>query len=262
MVSLTFGFSTLANRLSNISLPDLSNHPDWDVLITVQSGNEQSPTEAELAQAPTGKNVEMLSSPGVGVTKLRNQVIRNAKGKYLIFSDDDIVFDEKGLVEAISYLEKTGAGLLLGQAVDENGKLRKAYPSKVQRLNKFNSAKAATYEMIVDLEQVRAAGVLFDENFGAGAEKTYLGDEYIFICDLVSAGIRCDFVPIVLASHPTESSGSGWGTDRDRVARALIFDRAFKGNRTLPFMARVAFGLRKIGKGLTLGTYMRFIFKR
>ena len=262
MVSLTFGFSTLANRLSNISLPDLSNHPDWDVLITVQSGNEQSPTEAELAKAPTGKNVEMLSFPGVGVTKLRNQVIKNAKGKYLIFSDDDIVFDEKGLVEAISYLETTGAGLLLGQAVDENGKLRKSYPSQVQRLNKFNSAKAATYEMIVDLEQVRAAGVLFDENFGAGAEKTYLGDEYIFICDLVSAGIRCDFVPIVLASHPTESSGSGWGTDRDRVARALIFDRAFKGNRTLPFMARVAFGLRKIGKGLTLGTYMRFIFKR
>ena len=262
MVSLTFGFSTLANRLSNISLPDLSNHPDWDVLITVQSGNEQSPTEAELAKAPTGKNVEMLPFPGVGVTKLRNQVIKNAKGKYLIFSDDDIVFDEKGLVEAISYLEKTGAGLLLGQAVDENGKLRKSYPSQVQRLNKFNSAKAATYEMIVDLEQVRAAGVLFDENFGAGAEKTYLGDEYIFICDLVSAGIRCDFVPIVLASHPTESSGSGWGTDRDRVARALIFDRAFKGNRTLPFMARVAFGLRKIGKGLTLGTYMRFIFKR
>jgi len=262
MVSLTFGFSTLANRLSNISLPDLSNHPDWDVLITVQSGNAQSPTEAELAKAPTGKNVEMLSFPGVGVTKLRNHVIKNAKGKYLIFSDDDIVFDEKGLVEAISYLEKTGAGLLLGQAVDENGKLRKSYPSKVQRLNKFNSAKAATYEMIVDLEQVRAAGVLFDENFGAGAEKTYLGDEYIFICDLVSAGIRCDFVPIVLASHPTESSGSGWGTDRDRVARALIFDRAFKGNRTLPFMARVAFGLRKIGKGLTLGTYMRFIFKR
>lgn len=262
MVSLTFGFSTLANRLSNISLPDLSNHPDWDVLITVQSGNEQSPTEAELAKAPTGKNVEMLSFPGVGVTKLRNQVIKNAKGKYLIFSDDDIIFDEKGLVEAISYLETTGAGLLLGQAVDENGKLRKSYPSQVQRLNKFNSAKAATYEMVVDLEQVRAAGVLFDENFGAGAEKTYLGDEYIFICDLVSAGIRCDFVPIVLASHPTESSGSGWGTDRDRVARALIFDRAFKGNRTLPFMARVAFGLRKIGKGLTLGTFIRFIFKR
>lgn len=262
MVSLTFGYSTLANRLSNISLPEFSNHPDWDVLITVQSGNEDSPKEADLFKAPTGRNVEMLSFPGVGVTKLRNQVIKNAKGKYLIFSDDDIKFNETGLVEAIAYLEKTGAGLLLGQAADDSGKLRKTYPSQVQRLNKFNSAKAATYEMIVDLEQVRASGVLFDENFGAGAEITYLGDEYIFICDLVSAGVRCDFVPIVLATHPTDSSGSGWGTDRDRIARARIFDRAFKGNRTLPYMARVAFGLKKLGKGLTFGNFIRFIFKR
>ena len=262
MVALTFGYSTLANRLSNISLPNLSSHPDWDVLITVQSGNQSSPKEEDLAKAPKGERVEVLAFPGVGVTKLRNQVLQNAKGKYLIFSDDDILFNEQGLVEAIAYLETSGAGLLLGQAVDESGKLRKAYPSQVQRLNKFNSAKAATYEMIVDLEQVRSAGVLFDENFGAGAEITYLGDEYIFICDLISAGVRCDFVPIVLATHPTDSSGSGWGTDRDRIARARIFDRAFKGNRTLPFMARVAFGLKKLGKGLTLGTYIRFIFKR
>jgi glycosyltransferase involved in cell wall biosynthesis len=262
MVSLTFGYSTLANRLSNIQLPDLAQNPDWDVLITVQSGTSATPTEAELAKAPTGKNVELLSFSGVGVTKLRNQVLKNAKGKYVIFSDDDITFNQKGIEEAISYLQSTGAGLVLGQAVDETGTLRKSYPNKVEQLNKFNSAKAATYEMIVDLEQVTAAGVLFDENFGAGAEVTYLGDEYIFICDLVSAGVRCDFVPIVLASHPTVSSGSGWGTDRDRIARALIFDRAFKGNRTLPFMARAAFGLRKVGKELTFGSYLRFIFKR
>jgi hypothetical protein len=261
MVSLTFGYSTLASRLSNIQLPDLTKHPDWDILITVQSGTTSAPA-AGLVKAPAGSNIELLSFPGVGVTKLRNQVLKNSKGKYLIFSDDDIIFDQNGLTEAIAYLEKSGAGLLLGQAVDESGKLRKTYPSQIQRLNKFNSAKAATYEMVVNLDQVRAAGVLFDENFGAGAEQTYLGDEYIFICDLLSAGIRCDFVPIVIATHPTDSSGSGWGSQRDRIARSLVFDRAFKGNRTLPFMARVAFGIRKLGKGLTLGTYIRFIFKR
>lgn len=262
MASLTFGYSTLASRLSNIQLPDLSGHPDWDVLISIQSGTETYPKAEDLAKVPTGKNVEIISFPGVGVTKLRNQVIKSSKGKYLIFSDDDITFNENGLIEAIAYLEKTGAGLLLGQAIDETGALRKTYPSQAQRLNKFNSAKAATYEMLVDLEQVKASGVLFDENFGAGAQVTYLGDEYIFICDLLSAGVRCDFVPIVLASHPSDSSGSGWGTDRDRIARALIFDRAFKGNGTLPFMARAAFGLKKLGKGLTFGNYLRFIFKR
>ncbi len=262
MASLTFGYSTLADRLSNISLPDLEKHPDWDVLITVQSGNDEMPTEEQLSKAPTGNAVELLSYPGVGVTKIRNQVIKNAKGQYAIFADDDITFSEIGLAKALEHMQESGLALLLGQAVDEKGQLRKNYPSKVETLNKLNSAKAATYEMIIDLAQVRASGVLFDENFGAGAEITYLGDEYIFICDLITAGLKCEFVPITLATHPTDSSGSGWGTERDRKARALIFDRAFKGNRTLPFMARAAFGFRKLGKGLTLKTWLLFIFKR
>jgi glycosyltransferase involved in cell wall biosynthesis len=262
MASLTFGYSTLANRLSNIQLPDLEKHPDWDVLITVQSGTAQLPTEDQLSKAPKGEKVALLSYAGTGVTKIRNQVLNNAKGRYVIFADDDIVFNESGLVQAISHMQKTGIGLLLGQAVDQTGKLRKSYPAKVEVLNKLNSAKAATYEMIVDLEQIKAQGVIFDEDFGAGAPVTYLGDEYIFICDLISAGVKCEFVPLVLATHPTESSGSGWGTDRDRKARALIFDRAFKGNRTFPYIARAAFGLRKIGKELSIKTWLQFVFKR
>lgn len=262
MPTLTFGYSTLADRLSNISLPDLANHPEWDVLITVQSGNDQLPTEEQLAKAPKGERVRVLSYSGSGVTKIRNKVLENATGDYLIFADDDITFNEDGLKEAIQVMQKQGLVLLLGQAVDEKGVLRKSYPSSPQKLNKLNSGKAATYEMLIDVQAVSASGVLFDENFGAGAPETYLGDEYIFIADLVSKALPCSFEPITLATHPTDSSGSGWGTERDRKARALIFDRVFKGNRTLPYMARAAFGLKKLGKGLTLKTWFLFIFRR
>jgi hypothetical protein len=262
MPTLTFGYSTLADRLSNIQLPDLANNPDWDVLITVQSGNSDMPTPEQLAKAPTGERVKLLSFSGAGVTKIRNQVLENAQGDYLVFADDDISFDEKGLRQAIQVMEDSKLTLLLGQAVDETGKLRKSYPTAVQKLTKFNSGKAATYEMLVDVKAVRLSGARFDENFGAGADKTYLGDEYIFIADLLTKDQACSFVPVVLATHPTDSSGSGWGTTRDRKARALIFDRVFKGNRTLPYMARAAFGFRKLGKGLTLKTWLQFIFRK
>lgn len=262
MPTLTFGYSTLADRLSNIQLPDLANHPDWDVLITVQSGNEQLPTEEQLAKAPKGDRVRVLSYSGSGVTKIRNKVLENATGDYLIFADDDITFNEEGLAQAIQVMEKDKLVLLLGQAVDDKGVLRKSYPTSSERLTKLNSGKAATYEMLVNVAAVRASGVSFDENFGAGAPETYLGDEYIFIADLVSKDLSCSFEPITLATHPTDSSGSGWGTDRDRQARAQIFDRVFKGNRTLPYMARAAFGFKKLGKGLTLKTWLLFIFKR
>ncbi|NBQ92914.1 MAG: glycosyltransferase [Micrococcales bacterium] len=256
-MSLTFGYSTLSSRLENIQLPDLSNHPDWMVLITVQSGDSSEP---KSSRAPGPARV--LGFPGRGVTKLRNAVIQNSDTDYLIFADDDVIFNLENIELAIQHMKKTGLGLLLGQAIDETGKLRKSYPTKLTRLNKINSAKAATYEMLIDLRQIKASGVLFDEAFGAGAETTYLGDEYIFICDLVSKGVICEFVPITLAVHPKDSSGSGWGTDRDRRARALIFDRAFKGNRTLPYLVRIGFGLRKLGKELSFGNYLKFIFKK
>lgn len=262
MPTLTFGYSTLADRLSNIQLPDLANHPEWDVLITVQSGNDQLPTEEQLAKAPKGDRVKVLSYSGSGVTKIRNKVLENATGGYLIFADDDITFNEDGLAQAIQTMEAEKLVLLLGQAVDEKGVLRKSYPTTSQKLTKLNSGKAATYEMLVNVAAVRSSGVSFDENFGAGAPETYLGDEYIFIADLVSKELPCSFKPITLATHPTDSSGSGWGTERDRRARAKIFDRVFKGNRTLPYMARAAFGFKKLGKGLTLKTLLLFIFKR
>jgi hypothetical protein len=262
MASLTFGFSTLADRLENIQLPNLKDHPDWDVLITVQSGTANLPTEEQLAKAPRGERVQVLAFAGVGVTKIRNQVLTNAKGDYLLFADDDISFNEEGILNAIEYMEDGELALLLGQAVDETGRLRKSYPTKPQRLNKLNSAKAATYEMLVNTKAVKQAGISFDENFGAGAPETYLGDEYIFIADLVAKSLNCYFVPITLATHPTDSSGSGWGTPRDRKARALIFDRVFQGNRTLPYLARIGFGLRKLGKGFTFKSFLLFVFKR
>lgn len=262
MPKLTFGYSILADRLANIQLPDLASHPDWDVLITVQSGNDELPTAEQLAKLPSGERVRVLSFAGTGVTKIRNKVLENATGDYLIFADDDIGFDERGLLQAIQEMIDNKLALLLGQAVDEKGKLRKSYPAAKQKLTKFNSGKAATYEMLVDVNAVASSGVRFDESFGAGAEETYLGDEYIFIADLLSKDLACSFMPIVLATHPTDSSGSGWGTERDRRARALIFDRVFKGNRTLPYMARAAFGIKKLGKGLNLKTWLLFIFRK
>jgi hypothetical protein len=95
--------------------------------------------------------------------------------------------------------------------------------------------------MIIRVADIRRLGVRFDEDFGAGA-KNYLGDEYIFVVDLVRAGGKAVFAPITLAQHPTESSGSRWGSAQDRRARAIIFTRIF--GVLAPFV-RLPFGLRR-----------------
>ncbi len=230
MTKLTIGYSVLAERAKNIIPP---KNIAWELLVITQGG------ESALS-IPDAKQIRLNS---IGVAKSRNAAIENATGEYLVFADDDIVFDEGGLQEAIEYLDNhPRLSLLLTQAADPSGKLRKRYPPKEQDLTLLNSARAATYEMIVRVSEVKKLGIRFDEKFGAGVEN-YLGDEYIFIADLIRAGGKARFVPITTAIHPEISSGAGWGTDRDRVARAKVFTRVF--GALAPFV-RLAFGLRRL----------------
>ena len=227
MPLLTIGYSTLSDRASNISYP---KNADWEYQLHIQ----QSLTK----QAKPG--IFYLDS--LGVAKSRNSAITQANGTYLLFGDDDVVFDEQAISEALVYLDQhLEVSLLLGSAVDETGNLRKNYPTKLTKLTKFNCAKAATYEMIVRVADVQKHGVRFDEDFGAGA-KNYLGDEYIFIADLISKGANCVFAPIPIAMHPANSSGARWGEKQDRVARARIFNRVF-GPMAMPI--RLGFALRR-----------------
>jgi len=246
---LTIAYSTLADRVGNIVLPE--QRDDREVLIIVQNLGGIA-----LFNVPRRDDVRVVELPNRGVAKSRNEALRQAKGKYLIFADDDIVFLEDGLAAAIAHLEEnSNVAFVLGQAVDENGKLRKNYANKAEHLTRFNSAKAATYEMIVRVEAADRANVWFDEDFGAGAVN-YLGDEYIFIADLIKAGLHCDFVPATLAIHPEVSSGSVWGTEADLAARAVIFTRVFGAWAPL---IRAGFGLKHLGRELNLGSLLRFI---
>ena len=237
---LTLGYSTLAERVATLVEPP--SNPNWETVLVVQNPNQidwQGPRFQALAKRQSFRFEELATK---GVAKSRNRAIELAQGEYLIFSDDDITFSEQGLKEALEYLDgNPDISLLLGQATDDTGVLRKQYPDQITKLGSLNSARAATYEMIIRVADIRRLGIRFDEDFGAGA-KNYLGDEYIFVVDLVRAGGKAIFAPISLAQHPTESSGSRWGSDNDRRARSAIFTRVF--GSLAPFV-RLPFGLRR-----------------
>ena len=248
---ITIAYSTLANRAANIKLP--IQRADQEILIIVQN-----PERIDFLASPARSDVRVIELGSKGVAKSRNTAIEVARGKYLVFADDDIEFNLENLDQVVSHLEGCQCSLILGQATDQSGILRKNYPSSITGLTKFNSAKAATYEMLIDVEAIRRAGIRFDEDFGAGATN-YLGDEYIFICDLIKNGLKSHFLPVTMAVHPTESSGSGWGTGADLHARAIIFTRVFG---PLAFAVRTLFILRNRDKVAGVSNFVRFIFNR
>lgn len=93
-VLLTFGYSTLANRVKNIQFPKRDDNREFIVLV-------QNPDEASYVfDTPQTKLVELKSR---GVAKSRNAALKYASGKYLIFGDDDITFDESGISQLVNY---------------------------------------------------------------------------------------------------------------------------------------------------------------
>jgi glycosyltransferase involved in cell wall biosynthesis len=212
---LTIGYSALASRAKNIKfLASTSN------LVVIQNPDS-------VALPNFGGEITVVELHSRGVAKSRNAAIDYVKSKYLLFGDDDITFNESGISKAVGFLESNpDISILLMQAMDESGKLRKRYPISGCSLTLTNSAKAATYEMMIRVADIKKNGIRFDENFGAGASN-YLGDEYIFIADAIRSGLKGKFEPITIAIHPSESSGSLRNSSSDRVARAKIFSRVF-----------------------------------
>jgi glycosyltransferase involved in cell wall biosynthesis len=230
---LTIGYSALADRAAGIQLP--AKRPDTEIVVVVQGG-------AVPPGPPVRDDVRYVELDSRGVAKSRNEVLRRARGQFVMFADDDVVLVETGIRQLLTALIRNdGLALAQGAVVDDSGQLRKRYPSRSVPLHRWNAAKAATYELVVRRSAFARAGVRFDENFGAGAEEYYLGDEYVFIADAVSAGLRCRFFPVVVARHDATSSGSGFGSRRDAAARAAVFDRVFR--RWAP-LARLAFVAR------------------
>ena len=245
---LTIGFSTLFERINNIEPPRLSI--PHKVFISIQDPHNST------EPLPSNFKFDSIKSSELGVAKSRNTVLRSADTKYLLFADDEIVFLDRGVKSAVAYLEEhPECDLVLAQAVDTTGALRKRYSKKKVKLTKFNSAKAATYEMIVRVESIKAKDVYFDEKFGAGVIN-YIGDEYIFITDLLNKGGNAIFLPITIAVHPKDSSGSLWGTERDLLARAQVFQRVFGSWAPL---VRAAFYFKNYGKTNGLRNFKKFV---
>jgi len=242
--SLTIGYSTLADRVSNIKFIE-----EFTNLVVVQNSKSQ--------EAPSlGSKIAIIQLSNIGVAKSRNAAIDSAQTKYLLFGDDDVTFKKEGIHKVIAYMdENPQISVIVAQAVDESGMLRKHYPVKTHSLGLTNSAKAATYEMVIRVSDVKTAGIRFDENFGAGAVN-YLGDEYIFIVDCLRSGLKGKFLPIVIAEHPAHSSGNMRRTKEDISARAKIFSRVF-GIWALPM--RFAFLIKPPVKKFGFVNSIRFV---
>ncbi len=244
---ITIGYSSLSNRVQKIALP--IQRDGIEILIAVQ-GECVDPIERE--------DVRMIYLNGFGAARSRNVILREARGEILFFGDDDMRWDESGLTRTIEYLQMNeNVDLVLCQSENEFGQLRKRYFRRKTKLSKYNSAKAATYEMAIRIASFKSKNITFHECFGAGT-KNFLGDEFIFISEASEADLTCEFLPWTIAVHPGPSSGTIYGTTNDTEARANAIQQVFG---KLSLFARLGFLLRNPFRFKSLLLTIRFVLR-
>ena len=243
---LTIGISSLASEVSGIRLP--APRDDTEVIVAIQGGDDDW---AHLKRADV--KVDLL--PSFGVARSRNHVLESGRGEYVLFADADSSVLTDGVSAALRYLdERPELGLLLGRTLDGEGQQRKRYHRRPRRLTRWNSARAGTVELIVRRSSQAKVDIWFDPKFGAGSPN-FLGDEYIFITDLLREGVAAVAAPFDLATHPRQSSGTSQ-SDSAFAVRASVFQRVFG---PLAPVARLLFLLRARRRVGGIRNAIRFI---
>lgn len=237
---LTVAIATTETRLPTLHAKRLPSLPGLHWQIFVQSpppNGPPQPAPPNLARS----DITLTPTTGKGAASNRNAALKTIHTDFLLFADDDLDFSAPGLQALLSRFETAReVDFLCARLSDETGAPRKRYSADGQSVRWWNCGKVGTPELALRPDRFRACGLAFDTRFGAGMPD-YLGDEYIFLCDALRAGLRGRHVALTLASHPAQSSGTRADPAGMEIRRRVLI-RALGRGKSHP--ARLAFALR------------------
>ncbi|MGR3466841.1 MAG: glycosyltransferase family 2 protein [Shimia sp.] len=242
---ITVATATMTHRLGGLSLPppdgDICHHifvqgPAVQDAGTEAGGTGTGPLPAEIAERG---DVTVFPLPSLGLSHSRNAALEAAQTPLLLFADDDMLLDPAGIgALADALMARPRWTIAAGWRRDRfTSQARRA---RAHRLSVFTSGRVCAPEFMVRMADIRRLGVRFDPDFGVGAPHP-VGEDFIFLCDLLRAGARGGSVPIVTGEHRGDSSGLRWDDPALIEARAVVLQRVF-GRMTAP--VRMAYTLR------------------
>lgn len=155
----------------------------------------QTDTEGYEEYEYKGHTIRCYSFAERGVGLSRNNALMRATSDIILFSDEDIVYED-GYGETIlkAYEEYPDADMILVNVKASEG--RETYhidaPSRVRR---YNCGRYPTYSFSCRRESVIKANVTFSLLFGGGA-KYQNGEDSLFIDECLRKGLKVYALPI------------------------------------------------------------------
>lgn len=166
--------------------------------------------DSDISFLTKRNDVEYFKLNSIGVTKSRNFLLQQATlqecGDIFYFCDDDVRLNPNLANILIESHHSNSSAVITFAIEDETGKVRKKFPSVdcVVERNRFNILSVGTIE--ISLKRAFVQNIFFPEDMGAGS-KIPIGDEAVFLSKVLDNNLKISFVPKVIASHPSDSSG-------------------------------------------------------
>lgn len=246
--SLTIAVSTLGSGIAKLS-PLAEVPPGVSRLVVHQVPVPDPVVEAgadRLEQACPLTRV--LRVRDQGLSRSRNMAMDACDTELLMIADDDVGHIWNGIDQIRAYFARhQDVGLCAGRAQGAGGSGKGPGSTEPQRMTRLNSGSVVSHVLSMRMDPVRKAQVRFDTGFGLGAgTEAMLGEEYIFVCDCLNAGLVGVKLPVDVTRHPHASTGDRWSDPSVARARGLVIRRVFGPAAPIAKLAFVAKHARRL----------------
>lgn len=192
---------------------------------------------------------KLISTSDRGVGKNRNKALMNASGEYLVFADEDMIYEdgyEKIVLE--TFEKKKKADIIVFNLEYLNKFISGKKPrTKFKRIRWWNSMRYGAARIAIRKDALDKAALSFSTLYGGGA-KYSSGEDTLFIREALRKGLKMYYSPEIIAKVKQETSSWFKGyTDKFFIDKGILLANAF------PKMCKIliyyfAFNLRNVSK--------------
>lgn len=266
-------------EFSYLSITDCSDNIRHRVSSDSQNTEQAGyPFPAVISRACTGSpEIRIFNCHERGVGLSRNLAFLHSDAGLILFSDDDIVYDE-GFADRVvkEFDSHPEADLLLFNVQAAPG--RETYHNdSFGRVHIWNSGRYPAYSIAARRESLLRARVAYSLLFGGGA-RFLNGEDSLFLRDCLKAGLRIYKTPVSLGHEvarsvadrirpdtsgdaPPVPAGSTWFTgydDRFYHDRGVLYHYLY-GLLALPMSLRFLMAHKEVRGGRSVGKCLRLM---
>lgn len=175
------------------------------------------------------RNIRVYSFIEKGVGLSRNNALLRADGDIVLFSDEDIVYNEGYAKAVLDAFEANPDIDMIFFNFDVAEDRQTYHIEKKGRIRSYNCGRYPTYSLAVRREVLHKKGITFSLLFGGGAKYSN-GEDSLFIKQCIKSGMKALALPVTLGREvPRPSTWFNGYTDKFFYDRGVLYKAWYKG---------------------------------